>query len=139
MYYHPTPGARDSVVFLSLRLRERSLWRRPDGTAFAAGDSVLITLTLVDAERGIVDCQPSGLRFEPGEGVRLKMSFLHADDDVNHDGTVNATDASIARTLDIWRKESAAEPWQALVSKVETGAHEVEAEIGGFTGYAIAW
>ena len=139
MVYHRVAGARDSVVFFSLRLKERSLWRRPDGTAFADGDSVLITLTLVDAGRGIVDCQPSGLRFSPVDPVRLRMSFFHADDDLNRDGVVNAADSSIARGLDIWRRESAAEPWQSLVSKVAVGPHEVEAEIGGFTGYAIAW
>src|SRR5689334_7825236 len=32
MVYHRASGGRDSIVFFSLRLRERSLWRRPDGT-----------------------------------------------------------------------------------------------------------
>lgn len=139
MYYHAVPGARDSVVFFSLRFRARSLWKRPDGTLFADGDSILVTLTLVDAQRGIVDCQPSGLRFEPGRPVRLKMSFAEADGDVNHDGLVNATDSAITRTFAVWRKEAPADPWQRLASTVSIGAHEVETDIGGFTGYAIAW
>jgi hypothetical protein len=139
MYYHAAPGSRDSAVFFSLRLRERSLARRPDGRAFADGDSVLVTLTLVDPERMVVDCQPSGLRFSSGDPVRLKMSFLHTDDDMNHDGVVDGSDASAARRLTIWRKETAVTPWQSLASDVEIGTHEVEAEIGGFTGYVIAW
>jgi hypothetical protein len=138
-YYHAAPGSRDSAVFFSLRLRERSLARRPDGRAFADGDSVLVTLTLVDPERMVVDCQPSGLRFSSGDPVRLKMSFLHTDDDMNPDGVVDGSDASAARRLTIWRKETAVTPWQSLASDVEIGTHEVEAEIGGFTGYVIAW
>lgn len=139
MYYHAAPGARDSVTFFSLRLRAKSLWQRPDGTAFANGDSILITLTLVDAQRGIVDCQPAGLRFDPGKPVRLKISFAETDGDVNDDGRVDGVDAAITRTFAIWRKEAPADPWQRLLSNVSVGAHEVEAEIGGFTGYAIAW
>ena len=139
MYYHRESGGRDSIPFFSLRLRERSLWRRPDGTAFANGDSVLITLTLVDAEHGIVDCQPSGLRFADGDPARVKISFFHDDDDLNHDGVVNGTDTALASTLQIWRKESASEPWLSVKSKVSDGPREVEADINGFTGYAIAW
>ncbi|HEU4631540.1 MAG TPA: hypothetical protein VFS08_17430 [Gemmatimonadaceae bacterium] len=139
MYYHAAPGERDSVVFLSLRVREESLVSRPDGTPLARGDSLLITITLVDPTRLVVDCQPSGLRFSPRDPARLKMSFAHADDDVNGDGTVNGGDRSLTTALALWRRESSTEPWERLVSEVEVGVHEVEAEIGGFTGYAIAW
>jgi len=139
MVYHRESGGRDSIPFFSLRLRERSLWRRPDGTTIANGDSVLITLTLVDAERGIVDCQPSGLRFADGDPARVKISFHHDDDDLNHDGVVNGTDAAITKTLQIWRKESVSEPWLSMKSRVADGPDEVEADINGFTGYAIAW
>jgi hypothetical protein len=139
MYYRRAHGGRDSVVFFSLRVRAKSLWRRPDGTAFASGDSVLITLTLVDAQKGIVDCQPSGLRFDPGTPARLKVSFAETDDDVNHDGRVNALDAALTRTFAVWRREAPTDPWIRQASIVSVGTHEVESEIGGFTGYAIAW
>lgn len=139
MFYHAAPGARDSVTFFSLRVRAKSLWLRPDGTSFANGDSVLITLTLVDARRGIVDCQPSGLRFAPNAPPRLRISFAETDDDVNHDGRVDATDSALTRTFAIWRKETPSDPWLRVPSNVSVGAHEVEADIDGFTGYAIAW
>jgi hypothetical protein len=139
MYYHRVAGRRDSTVFFSLRLKAKTLARRPDGTAFGDRDSVLITLTLVDARKGIVDCQPSGLRFAADAPARLKINFTEADADLNDDGRVNTVDAALTRAITVWRRESPAEPWTRVASRVEVGAHEVEAEIGGFTGYAIAW
>ena len=139
MFYHRVAGRRDSTVFFSLRFKGRTLARRPDGTAFGDRDSVLVTLTLVDARRGIVDCQPSGLRFAADAPARLRINFTEADDDLNGDGRVNATDALLTRALSVWRRESAAAPWTRVASRVDVGAHEVEAEINGFTGYAIAW
>ncbi|MBV9880900.1 MAG: hypothetical protein JO180_10420 [Gemmatirosa sp.] len=139
MYYHRAHGGRDSIPFFTLRVRPRSLYRRPNGTAFANGDSVLITLTLVDAQQLIVDCQPAGLLFTPSDPARLKMSFAETDDDVNHDGTVNAVDAALTHTFAVWRRETPTDPWIRMASNVATGAHEVETDVGGFTGYAIAW
>lgn len=139
MYYHRAQGGRDSIPLFALRVRPRSLLRRPDGGAIANGDSVLVTLTLVDPVRLIVDCQPSGLRFDAKDPARLKMSFEFTDDDVNHDGRVDATDAALTRTYAIWRRETPLDPWLKQTSNVSTGAHEVETDVGGFTGYAIAW
>jgi hypothetical protein len=139
MYYHRDHGGRDSIPLFSLRVRAKSLLRRPDGSAIADGDSVLITLTLVDAQRLIVDCQPSGLVFASNAPARLKMSYAHADDDLNGDGTVNAVDSALVRTLMIWRQESPTAPWLLVPSNNSTGTDFIEADIGGFTGYAIAY
>ncbi|AHG88365.1 hypothetical protein J421_0828 [Gemmatirosa kalamazoonensis] len=140
MYYHSTTSGRDSTPFFSIRVRARSLWKRPNGSTIADGDSVQITLTLVDAERLIVDCQPSGLLFSPKDPARLKMSYGFTDDDLNDDGSVDAIDQTLTQALLIWRKETATSPWlPILTSNNSTGAHEVEADIGGFTGYAIAY
>jgi hypothetical protein len=139
MYYHRASGGRDSIPLFALRVRPRSLLRRPDGSAIASGDSVLITLTLVDPVRLIVDCQPAGLRFDPKDPARLRMSFEFTDDDVNDDGVVNATDSTLTRTFAIWRHESEASPWQRQLSSLSLSNHEVETDVGGFTGYAIAW
>jgi len=119
-------------------VRQRSLWRRPDGSLIAQGDSVLITLTLVDPVHLIVDCQPSGLLFSPHDPARLKFSYADVDDDLNGDGVVNATDSALTRVLSVWRQETPTSPW-ILVPSTTTGSFDVEADIGGFTGYAIAY
>lgn len=139
MVYHARPGATDSTVFFSIRLKEGSLAFRPDGTPIAEGDSVLITLTLVDAERLIVDCQPAGLRFSVEAPVRIKISFLETDDDVNGDGKVNNKDSSLTDQFSVWRKETPTAPWYCLPSRLSGSSREVETDIGGFTSYAVAY
>jgi hypothetical protein len=139
MYYHAAPGALDSTTFLEFRVGKASLAAYPDGRPFAAGDSVLITISLLDAARLVVDCQPSGLRFSAQKPATVKMSFAHADPDLNDDGSVNSADLAIERTLRIWRRESPLDPWTAQPSGVELGIHEVKSDLYGFSGYVIAY
>jgi hypothetical protein len=128
MYYHALPGSRDSTLFVDFRVEGASLAFYPDGTPFAKGDSVLITISLVDPDRLIIDCQPSGLRFSSAKPARLKMSYQHTD-----------ADTTTAALLTIWRRESLTAPWIAQASRVEFGIHEVKTDVNGFSGYAIAF
>lgn len=139
MYYRPRAGAADSTVFVRFRVGKGALLSRPDGSAIASGDSLLITITLTDAQNLILDFQPAGLRFATSEPAELKISFLEADDDLNDDGRVDSADAAIVPTLAIWRRERLSDPWTKLGSIVEIGTHEIEALVSGFTGYAIAY
>jgi hypothetical protein len=139
MWYRKEPDRPDSAEFIRFRLDDNTLLARPDGSAFAPGDSVLITITLADPQRLIIDMQPSGLRFSPLKPAELKISFAEADEDVNDDGQVDDEDAAIVPQFAIWKRERSGDPWVKLSSLVEVGSHEVKAFIGGFTGYAIAW
>jgi hypothetical protein len=53
IWYRPRAGATDSAKFLEFRLGTASLDRRPDGSLIAAGDSVLIVLSVVDPQHFI--------------------------------------------------------------------------------------
>lgn len=139
MYYQARPGVRDSTVFVRFRVPKRSLAARPDGTPFAPGDSILITFTLVDAVHLQVDFQPAGLTFSSRDPAKLKMSFLEVDEDLNGDGVVDQEDSVLAKSLAIWRREGASDPWVAQPSVVKVGVHEVQSEVFGFTSYVIAW
>lgn len=139
MYYRSRPSGRDSTVFLRFRVPKRALLARPNGTPFATGDSIQITITLLDSVHLEVGFEPSGLTFSTSDPARLKLSFLEAEDDLNHDGTVNGSDATIQGLLSIWKRESATQPWMKQASVVSVGTHEVEANVTGFTSYAIAW
>lgn len=139
MWYRKHAGRPDSTEFMRFRLQDNSLLARPDGSAFAPGDSVLITITLADPQRLIIDMQPSGLRFSPVKPAELKLSFEEADEDLNEDGVVNEADGAIVGQFAIWKRERSGDPWLKLGSLVEIGTHEVKAFINGFTGYAIAW
>lgn len=139
MYYRARASGRDSTVFLRFRVPKRALLARPNGTPFASGDSIQITITLLDPVHLEVGFEPSGLSFSTSDPARLKLSFLEVDEDLNHDGKVDGSDTTIQGLLAIWKRESSSQPWTKLTTIVSTGTHEVEADVTGFTSYAIAW
>jgi hypothetical protein len=139
MLYHAKPGRKDSTDLVRFRLRENSLLRRPNGSLIRAGDSVLITLKLVDPVRLIVDFQPAGLKFNPQDPADLRIHWSETNPDVNRDGVVNQQDANLKERLKIWRRESSTEPWAKTQSLVDVLAEECELDLTGFTRYAVAY
>jgi hypothetical protein len=139
IWYRPRAGESDSSKFLEFRLGGASLDRRPDGSVIAPGDSVLITLSVTDPRHFVIDFQPSGLRFAVNDLPRLKISFAACGDDLNYDGLVDGSDASMEASLSMWRQESPFQPWTRVPSTVTTSVKEVDAPLGGFTGYAIMY
>lgn len=139
IWYHALPGQSDSTKMLEFRLGGESLDRRPDGTLIAAGDSVLITITVVNPTNLIVDFQPSGLKFSAKDPARLKLFFGECGDDLDRDGQVTSSDDAIEQQLSIWRQETPTAPWIKLSSLVVKENSEIDALLGGFTGYAVAY
>ena len=90
IWYRPKPGASDSSRFLVFQVGASSLVNRPDGTPIAAGDSVLITLTVTDQSHFLVDFQPSGLKFSATDQPTMKLSFAACGEDLNYDGVVDS-------------------------------------------------
>jgi hypothetical protein len=125
--------------YLRFRVFANSLALRPNGTPIATGDSVLITITITDPTKLAADFQPAGLKFSPSAPARLQFEFGEADKDLNDDGVVNGTDASLIPQISTWRQESAGAPWVKVNSVVEIELNEVQANISGFTGYALAY
>lgn len=139
LYYRsPTSGA-DSTEFLRLVFDRRSLATRPNGVAIAEGDSVLVTVTVPDPTKFLVDLQPTGLKFAAGRGVSLHWKLAEKDDDLNDDGAVNATDASLYTQLAIWRQETVGLPWVRLSSRLVTELDEIEVDLSGFSNYVVAY
>ena len=139
LWYHSATSGRDSTELVRFRLDRRSLWLRPDGTPFAEGDSVLITMSVADSSRLIVEFQPSGLRFDPKKPARLWFKWSECDPDVNHDGVVDGTDQYLLATSQIWRQEAPGLPWESMITSVSESAEMAEAKIDGFTRYAVAY
>ncbi len=139
LMYTSVAGQPDSAEFARFRVDARSLVSRPDGTPIAPGDSILISLTIVDTLRFMTDFQPQGLQFSPTRPARLWLKFGEADPDLNDDGLVNAADTTILLGLRIWRQERPGDPWTSLPSVVDTLTQEVEADVPGFTRYAVAY
>lgn len=139
LFYRPAPGSLDSTEFLRFKVPDESLDRRPDGSVIANGDSVLITVTVLDVAKLIVDFQPAGLRFAASKPAELKLSFAEADGDLDDDGDIDGDDVAAESRLAIWRRETIADPWVRLSSVLSVSRDEVEATITGFTNYAIAY
>jgi hypothetical protein len=137
--YQPRPGARTGDRLVRLKLDKRSLLNRPDGTPIAPGDSLLITITVVDPVQMIVQLGPAGLVFAPNREAQLTLWYLEADHDFNHDGVIDKGDAAIEVGFTIWRQESSAAPWEALSSVLTRNQDQLETEIPGFTRYAVAY
>jgi len=139
IWYHARPGSTDSTTFLEFRVGPASLATRPDGSTIAAGDSVLITVTVTDQSHFLVDFQPSGLKFSAADQPKLKISFAACGEDLNYDHVVDAKDQQIMNSLSFWRQELPFQPWHKVSSTLSAAVKVVNAPIGGFTGYALMW
>lgn len=139
IWYHARAGASDSLKFIEFRMGALSLDTRPDGSAIAVGDSVQITLTVTDPTHLLVDFQPAGLTFAAVDQPTLKMYWVACGDDLNYDGVVDAADAQLTQSFSIWRQEQTSQPWFRVASFVAQDTKEVDAHLGGFTGYALAY
>ena len=100
---------------------------------------MLITVRVVDPANILFELEPSGLSFNPSEPAELKIHYNHADHDFNQDGTVNLFDDQIKSQLAIWRQEALSDPFVKLGSVNVEESEEINADILGFTRYAIAY
>jgi hypothetical protein len=133
----PTPDDADGEEFLELKIDDETLLRRPDGSAFAEGDSILITVSLDPSGRFLFDFQPSGLVFDPAEPAELEIRYVLGDDDLDNDGDVDDADAAIEAQLAIWQRENPGDPFVRL-SSAKIDAEKLKADVTGFTGFALA-
>ena len=138
IYFQDSEGGRGEE-FARLKIDAGSLLARPDGTRFQTGDSVLVTLRIVDPLTLQIELLPSGLTFNKDRPAKLKLDYDFADDDYNRDGVVDIDDDAAELKFSIWRQRQPGEPWirQGTV-KIED-QKEVEAELTGFSRYAIAY
>lgn len=139
LFFHAAPGRTDSMKLLEFRMGPGSLDRRPDGSVIAVGDSVLITLTVVDPVRLVTDFQPSGLLFSATDRPTFRFFWDACGDDLNYDGRIDAGDDAIIQQLGIWRQEAADQPWLRLLSTVVKSTKQVSTQLSGFSGYALAY
>jgi hypothetical protein len=139
VYFRPPAGVPDSSRLLELFVPAQSLALRPDGSTIADGDSVFIHVTIIDPAHMIVAFAPSGLQFSAANPAQLRLDFGEANQDINEDGDVDAIDDSLKTMIHIYRQEATGQPWIQLPGVVDVTAEEVEAEISGFSNYALAY
>lgn len=131
-------GDDDGEEFLEFEVSGNSLSSRPDGTPFEDGDSIRITVRVIDAERFLFDFEPAGLRFDPDHPAELEVTYRKADPDLNDDGTVDSADEELRDRLAVWRQEMDGGLWFRIATLRLDDREEVEAEIFGFSSFCIA-
>jgi hypothetical protein len=134
-YANTSPGYAGDEC-LRFKIPGNGLWKKPDGSLFQRGDSVLITVTVVDLQHFSFDFQPSGIQFSPDHPAELRISFRWADPDLNGDGVVDDRDRSF--NFGIWKQEADGLPWKRITSQRDSDLQEVRANVLGFTKYAMA-
>jgi hypothetical protein len=131
LFYHQEAGDDDSVRLADLLVPAGALTTRPDGSTIAPGDSLLITISIVDSLRLIVGFQPSGLQFSSGKPAILTMSFVEADSSIT---------PSEEGQLALWRQEQPGGLWYKVPNSLVLPSQQaVQAGIPGFSVYASAY
>ena len=133
------PSLDSAEEFLRFEVPGDALLKKPDGSAFQAGDSILITVTVVDPTRFLFRFEPSGLQFNPEHPAQLKIHYLESNHDFNDDGGVDTEDDAIEHLLDLWRREGTTSPWFRVGSVKFEEVDELDANILSFSEYALAW
>lgn len=123
--------------FLEFEVRDESLLRRPDGTLFQEGDSILITVTLDPGNRIILDFQPSGLIFNPLDPAQLEINYKYNDPDIDDDGDYDDDDLELEAAMRIWMREQTGLPWLPLAT-LRIDEDDLRANVLSFTGFAMA-
>jgi len=125
--------------YLRFRLDAQSLLAYPDGTPFKTSDSVRITIRVINPDSIYFQFDPAGLRFDPAHPAKLTIKYAETGGDINDDGNVNGEDSTLVDSLAIWRQPEPTDSFTQLQSVRSVDAEEVEANLLGFSRYAIAY
>ncbi len=139
LYYQGAAPGDTGDEYLRFEVPGDGLYRKPDGTAFLPGDSILITVTVLDPTRFLYRFEPSGLRFSPDHPARLKIKYFDCDHDFNGDGVIDAEDVRIEGLLGVWERSGPGASWFRLGAVQFEELDELDANIPGFSDHSIAW
>lgn len=123
-------------ICLEFKIPGNGLWKRPDGSVVQKGDSVLITITVVDPDQFNFRFEPAGLQFRSDHPAELRVSYKWADPDFNGDGKVDGRDEDF--DFGFWKQEADGADWSELGEVKDADLEELRADIRGFTKYALA-
>ena len=121
------------------KLDGQSLLAYPDGTPFGAGDSVRITIRVVNPDSIYFQFEPAGLTFDPAHPAQLKIEYAETGGDFNEDGTGDARRHRHRAYPGHLAAARASDSFTRLQSIRVEEQEEIDASLLGFTRYAIAY
>lgn len=105
----------------------------------APGDSVEITIRIIDAGEFRFEFEPQGLEFDPQHPAEVEIRYWWADPDYDRDGDIDPRDLLLAETFGLWKKLGPTSAWERVTSaERRRDRFEIHAPIVGFTQYALA-
>jgi hypothetical protein len=139
LFYQGMLPGDTGEAFLQFEVHSASLLKHPDGSPFALGDSILITVTAGDPSKFDFTFTPVGLQFNPSDPARLHIEYNHSNHDFNEDGHEDSADSTTETLLAVWRREPPDSLWTKLSTVRNEEFDEIEAAILSFSHYAVAW
>jgi hypothetical protein len=131
------------VDYLKFKVEKFSLFRRPDGSLFGPGDSVFISIKVINPDELLFEFTPAGLKFNPAIPAELSLDYDSAGftipGDYDGDGDDDIDDSEIETDLAIWKQEAPGQLFSRLTGFIELELDEVEVKIHSFTRYALAY
>lgn len=139
LFYQAAVPSDTGEEFLRFEVPGDGLYRKPDGSSFQPGDSILITVTVVDPSRFVFEFEPANLLFNPQNPARLRVRYLHGEKDFDGDGDEDAFDDDLETELDLWYRQTAGALWYRVGSVQFEEGDEIDGLIRTFSQYAVAW
>jgi hypothetical protein len=131
------------VDYLKFKVEKFSLFRRPDGTLFGPGDSVFISVKVINPDELLFEFTPAGLQFNPAIPAELSLDYDSAGftipGDYDGDGDEDDQDAEIETEFAVWKQENPGQLFNRLTGFLELELDELELKITSFTRYALAY
>jgi hypothetical protein len=123
-----TLGYADGTPMVTLTIPHDALRRDASGRRIARGDSIQITMTLLDRKRFAVRFEPAGLRFDEQSPAVVAFNLTRA-----------ARKALTSGALSMWKQETPDSEWTLVPSLVDRSTRTLTARIDGFTVYALSY
>ena len=116
----------DGSPFATFTVGAGTLVTDAAGSEVAPGDSVEITMRLLQPSTFAVDMQPSGIRFNPDAPAVLQFNLDRA-----------GRNAMRSQNLSFWKQETTSSPWEPVPATFDYVGRTATASLSGFTIYAI--
>jgi hypothetical protein len=105
----------------------------------APGDSVQITIRVLDSSEFRFEFEPSGLQFAEDHPAQLEIRYWWADPDYDGDGDVDPRDLLLSETFGLWSRLGSGTTWERVAgAERRRDRFEIHAPVVGFTQYALA-
>ena len=112
--------------------------RDAQGRTIAPGDSVQVTIRVLDPELFLFEIEPAGVLLNPAHPARLEIRYRWMSQDLNGDGRVDEQDDALSNGFRLWAQDPETQRWSSVPSTRFSNIQEIHAPVTTFTRYALA-